>query len=160
MVLAASFTGSLTLDLNIVLQGNGITVSSGGELAIDGVVSGSNGLSLGDEPAILGQMLTGGGTLNLEGNNTYTGGTLVETGQLDLNGIIDSNIYVCNGVTFNLTGTVFGTVVDAGDLGNPYSTTVSSLKVEQACRALFKHEFCGRCRRVGECQFADNGMGL
>jgi len=68
---------------------------------------------------------TGNGTLVLAGNNTYSGGTVVDAGTLAISGTTAGNATVNNGATLTLTGTLGGNANVSGTLtGNG---TVQSL---------------------------------
>ncbi len=77
------------------------------EGTIDGVLSGGVGVSK-----------TGGGTVTLNGVNTYTGNTQVNAGTLLVTGTIVSNTTVANTGTLTSTGTVADVTVDAGGTAN------------------------------------------
>ncbi len=92
-----SFNGGMTLLGGGTLQGNtsslqgNIAVGSGGTVLFNqasygvfaGVLSGDGGVGL-----------TGGGTVNLTGANTYTGPTTITKGLLAVNGSITSDVTV------------------------------------------------------------------
>jgi|GEM_PF-1346569 len=92
--------GSITLDANrgVTLQGGGgrVDVRSGTTVTIPGIITGSGGLTKADN-----------GTLMLSGNNTYTGGTMVNQGTLILgnkNGFGTGTVTLAGGVNFRTSG--------------------------------------------------------
>lgn len=93
-----TFTGTNTLNLGTgaVALGASRTVSvSGGTLAVGGIISGA-GYSL---------TKAGAGTLTLSGANTYTGGTTLSAGTLNINSAsaIGSGTFTISGGTLNNT---------------------------------------------------------
>ncbi|HEY1190221.1 MAG TPA: autotransporter-associated beta strand repeat-containing protein, partial [Gemmata sp.] len=74
-VFATYSLGLSSLQLDTVLGGGDVVVSSGGTLDLSGAISGASGLTV-----------SGGGTLQLSGSgsNTYTGATVLATGTLVL----------------------------------------------------------------------------
>ena len=58
----------------------------------------------------------GSGTLNLTGNNTYTGGTQVLAGTLSVSSSLASFVFVNNGATLGGNGTISGPVFNFGTL--------------------------------------------
>ena len=66
----------------------------------------------------------GSGTLNLTGNNTYAGGTIVNAGTLAVNGSLASGVAVLSGGTLGGVGTINGPVFVNGTIapGNSIGT--------------------------------------
>ncbi len=82
------FSGAITLNDPATID-----VSAGGELIISDVISGNEGL-----------MKTGGGTLVLTEDNTFTGSTIVDGGTLELRGDIPGQVMVGPGATLKING--------------------------------------------------------
>ncbi|WP_249142668.1 autotransporter-associated beta strand repeat-containing protein, partial [Bradyrhizobium sp. AUGA SZCCT0160] len=96
---------------------------------VTGVISdcGASGVACGDPGATGGQLIkTGTGTLNLAGNNIYTGNTTIDAGTLLVNGSIASSALttVNAGATLGGTGTVGNLTIAGGTLapGNSIGT--------------------------------------
>src|SRR5437667_117472 len=104
-----TFTGtqSLNLGTGAVTLGASRTVTvNASNLTVGGVISGS-GFSL---------TKAGAGTLTLAGANTYTGGTTINAGTLNVSGSLASGSAVTvnnSGSTLEGTGTIFGSVSTA-----------------------------------------------
>jgi autotransporter-associated beta strand protein len=121
--LTGSFSGTSTISLNMELTATPaapVSVSSGTTLAVMGVVSGSVGMDI-----------TGGGTLDLDGVNTYSGQTTVESATtLLVNGTVPGDVQL-NGGTLVGNGTVnsvtsVGGTIEPGDLTAPGVLTVTA----------------------------------
>jgi autotransporter-associated beta strand protein len=106
---------------NLAVGGNNLSTTFGGVLQ-DGGSSGGTGGSL---------TKTGTGTLNLSGNNTYTGPTVVNSGLLFVSGSIASSSLttVNNGGTLGGTGTVGNTQVNSGGTFAPGGTPTTPTTV-------------------------------
>lgn len=78
ITITATDEGS-AITANIKNEGNNITFAGDNDLTIRGVISGNGGLTKNDE-----------GTLTLNGAQTYTGATVVNSGKLVVNGTIAS----------------------------------------------------------------------
>ena len=128
--------GTTTFAIDTTITGNSIfSVASGGELDVTGVVSGSGNL-----------LQEGGGTLELDGANTYTGGTSVagilevtNDDALGQNGGAGVTVYTeliaTNGITLAPTSlTIYGNgvsgagalVLDDGANAQPGTFTIGS----------------------------------
>lgn len=95
----STYSGNVTLDSAVRL-----TSATGGRVVFSGHISdGANGMQ--------GVTKTGGGVVELNGTNTYTGDTLVSAGMLAVNGSITSNTLVSEGATLMGSGTITGTVI-------------------------------------------------
>jgi autotransporter-associated beta strand protein len=104
---AGSIEGNGFVDLgskNLVVGSNNLSTVFSGAIR-DGGPGGGTGGSLTKE---------GTGTLILSGVNTYTGGTTVNSGTLQVDGSITSSTVVNNGGTLAGTGTVGSTTVSSG----------------------------------------------
>ncbi len=100
-----TFTGNVTVNSPVVLT------TGGGELDLTGAISGGGGITVtGSGPFGIGP-----GTVKLSGANTYTGGTAIISGTLQLG----------DGTTSN--GSVTGNIIDNATLAfaNPSSQTYS-----------------------------------
>ncbi|RKF49455.1 hypothetical protein BCY88_17685 [Paraburkholderia fungorum] len=113
-----TYTGGTTIDAGTLQIGNGGTtgsivgdVTNNGTLAFNradtvtfsNLISGTGGL-----------VQAGPGTLNLEGDQTYSGPTTVQGGVLAVNGSIQSATNVMAGGTLGGYGTIIGDVQNAG----------------------------------------------
>ena len=74
---------------------------------------------LNDPNAQGGLTKTGAGTLELTGNNTYTGATTVGAGRLVVNGSITSNVTAQSGATIGGTGRIGGLILESGSRLSP-----------------------------------------
>jgi autotransporter-associated beta strand protein len=92
-----SVSSDNTIAGNIVFNGNeSFSVASGTTLTVDGIISQTGG--------IRNLILSGTGTLDLNGTNSYSGGTFVNGGML----IVDGDISSSSGVTVSSGATVGG----------------------------------------------------
>jgi autotransporter-associated beta strand protein len=99
----------ISTDIDFVDPGS-ITVSS--QTTISGTISGA-----GTESTGTGIVTEGPGTLILSGNNTYTGGTTVDTGTLAVDGSIVGDVTVNSGAELGGHGSIGGTIGGAGSVG-------------------------------------------
>jgi autotransporter-associated beta strand protein/YVTN family beta-propeller protein len=81
-------------------SGGGVIDTNGNSATFSGVLSGATALTK-----------IGAGTLTLSASNTYTGGTTVEAGTLNINGTVASTITVRSGASIGGSGTVNGDVI-------------------------------------------------
>jgi fibronectin-binding autotransporter adhesin len=86
------------------VDGGSLTVNVTGTDVFDGVITGEGSITI-----------SGGGTLNLTGDSTYTGPTSVASGVLKVNGSIVSDVFITQGGTLGGNGTVAD--VNVGDGG-------------------------------------------
>ncbi|GGA15258.1 autotransporter outer membrane beta-barrel domain-containing protein [Dyella caseinilytica] len=115
-----TYTGGTTISSGSLRLGNGGTSGSvvgdivnngtlefnrADDFSVANAISGSGGLTQ-----------LGSGTLSLEGDQTYTGTTLVQNGTLSIGGSIQSDTTVASGATLSGIGTIHGNVVNAGIL--------------------------------------------
>lgn len=99
-------TALQTINLPLILSATRTFNANTGNLAVGGVISGTDGLTK-----------TGGNVLTLTGTNIYKGATTVSEGTLVINGIQSSatgNVTVASGATLAGTGTVGGTTTISG----------------------------------------------
>lgn len=89
-------TGNVTNDGSLIFDRTG-------NLAFAGAISGTGSVEK-----------TGSGTLNLSGDNTYTGTTSVSEGRLDVDGSLVSTIAVANGATLGGSGTIASATIGSG----------------------------------------------
>lgn len=95
-VAIASLTGTNTGQVN--LGGNNLIISNGSGTFAGNLVDG------GAYPIGGGSLTIAGGNQTLAGANTYTGGTLVSGGTLNLTGSIIGNLTIASGASFNTSG--------------------------------------------------------
>ncbi|NQX00729.1 hypothetical protein HQ447_08705 [bacterium] len=109
-----SAVGSRTIDASITINSgsrltlSGSTSATARTLTVNGVISGSTGLTVGESANT-------GSTLRLNGINTYTGGTLVTVGSLGYGNIAAlgaGTVTLSNGVAFGQSLSIAGTTVD------------------------------------------------
>jgi len=137
----ASNTTSVLLDGNTLTinPGTGIVSSFGGSI-VDGIGEPSGNL-----------VVNGSGTVELTGNNTYSGTTTVEDGTLVIGGSNGSSaITVDNGGAIGGTGTAGSVTVESGGTfapGDPSTITVASLTLESG--STFDEEIGGTSPGTG-----------
>lgn len=121
-------------DANLGAPGGAVTFD-GGTLRFDGSynLSSSRAISLdnlggtidtNNHDSLVSQGITGtgslvkqgSGTLSLNGNNTYTGSTLIDGGTLQLNGTITSDTIVAVPGTLSGSGTLIGNLINQGTI--------------------------------------------
>ncbi len=95
----------------------------GSTLTIDGTIDGKKGLTK-----------VGGGNLVLNGNNTYTGATLVDEGLFAINGMLTSDTTVGSSGALGGIGTIAGDVINQGVVaaGNSIGTLTVNGNYTQA----------------------------
>jgi autotransporter-associated beta strand protein len=89
----------------------GATTSQVGSLSISGIISGSSGVNIANDPAVGG----GGGVLVLSASNAYTGNTTINAGTPNVSGTASIKLGVTNALPAT-TGIIVGT---QSGLGNP-----------------------------------------
>jgi len=142
---SGSSTRSITLAAGQTLSGGTLNVTSGNTTftaASGKVISGSGSLTK-----------TGAGTLILagatNGNNTYTGGTIVSAGKLLVNNVTGSGtgtggVSVASGATLGGNGTISGTVTTAGSTAvispgsSPGTLTIGGLDASAGANMKFE----------------------
>ncbi|HZB90496.1 MAG TPA: autotransporter domain-containing protein, partial [Stellaceae bacterium] len=150
---ANSYTGGTVIDAGTLqlsgagTLGSGALLLNGGTLALNGTsqsvgsLSGGGAMSLGSGTLTVNQTTnatytgaisgsgsvfkTGSGTLILDSVNTYTGGTTVSAGTLEIGDINNPNASVAGDVTVASGGTLAGHGTVEGDLSNTAGGTVS-----------------------------------
>jgi len=110
---ALSGTGG-TLALGSAL----LTVDQASDSSYAGSITGSGGLTK-----------SGAGTLDLTGNSTYAGATLVSAGSLLVNGSLLSSVQVASGALLGGTGSVGDVTVDAGGILAP-GNSIGTLTID------------------------------
>ena len=115
-------SGTSNDSINTDLESGVVSVSSGGTLNLEGVISGTAGLNL-----------SGTGTLNLMGLNTYTGPTVVGNSTL----VVNSSLGPVNNSGGDLGGsgtvvnvTSVGGTIDPANAGGPVVLTTGSLSLD------------------------------
>jgi autotransporter-associated beta strand protein len=100
---------STSLPMTLGTSGGGATFDTAGHLfTLSGSLSGSGSLTK-----------VGGGTLALTGNNTYTGLTAVNQGELLVNGSLGTRVTVNSGGVLSGTGSLSSVTVNAGGQLSP-----------------------------------------
>lgn len=121
---------------NVTLAGGGLdvksqTVAKDITLTANSSVAGTNGAITGVISGDKTLTKVGTGTLTLSGINTFTGGTLVNAGTLQVNGSIQGNVVVSAGGTLAGSGEVGDiTVVAGGTIGAGVVGAVGSLSAD------------------------------
>jgi fibronectin-binding autotransporter adhesin len=119
---ALSITDGVTLANALTLSGDpDIGVATGETATLSGVIG--DGAQAGD------LVKTGGGTLVLSGANTYTGGTEVAAGTLDVSGSVIGQVTVDGGAILVGAGSVGDLSVVSGGTVSPGSAAIGSLHV-------------------------------
>ena len=121
--ITATYSSGVSSDaINTDLENGVVEVSTGGTLNLEGVITGSDGLSL-----------SGGGTLGLSGTNNYTGTTVIGSSTL----LVDSTIGAVqdsdgvlggNGTVGNVTSV--GGTISPGNTGSPGVLNTGSLNLD------------------------------
>ncbi|WP_164549776.1 autotransporter domain-containing protein [Altericroceibacterium xinjiangense] len=106
-----------TKDSTIVVDNSQLTVNQSTSTAFAGSITGDGSL-----------VKTGSGTLNLTGNSTYTGPTVVDGGALAVNGSITSVVTVNEGGTLKGNGTIGGATVGSNGMIAP-GNSIGTLRV-------------------------------
>jgi uncharacterized protein with beta-barrel porin domain len=139
--------GSLTVDEATTFASDGVTAGTGGA-SLDGGSAGQAGAADGTAMYLTSNTVTnlninsgwhfwsetisgtggilksGAGTLELTGNNNYTGPTEVATGQLNIDGTSSSNTTVDPGAILGGLGTITGNVTNNGIVAPGFLTVV------------------------------------
>ena len=128
-----STTGTLTITGDVDNDGFLLTVAGAGNVVIDGVISGTGGLTK-----------TGSGTLTLDGANTYTGATNVNAGTVvvqDPSGLggTGAGTTVAAGASLNLDG--------AGTVNEPLTLNGTGVGGTGALRQRQRQQHLGRHRQ-------------
>ena len=112
-----SDAGTLTVSGTVATGGNTLMLDGAGNLTISGVISGTGGL-----------VKSGAGTAALSVQQTFTGGTVINGGVLNLSGGGGSNGTIRGAVTVNAGGTLRLSIGDAtGYSGGASSLTTINL---------------------------------
>jgi len=134
---AASFNG----DLLSGFAAGDVTIGAGGAFIDSNGGSGSISSPLGGVGALTKQ---GAGSLTLTGANTYAGGTVIESGTLQVVGggtlgATTGALSVANGATLDLGGTsqTVGALSGAGNITSTVLGNLSLLTVDQATNTIF-----------------------
>ncbi len=128
-------TGTILLGANqLTIGGNNLSTEIAGTIA-NGGLNGGTSASL---------VKVGTGTLTLSGVNTYTGGTIVNTGTLNVTGAIpSSSVTVQSGAILTGTGTVGATTIQSGGMlapGNSIGTLTVNGNLTLASGSIYNVE--------------------
>ena len=128
---AAGSTADISSKLAPLGAGGGTFDTNGNNVTFATGLTGTGGLAK-----------QGLGTLNLTGNNTYSGGTAVLAGTLAVNGGVAGNVAVGTAGTLGGNGTIDGNVVNAGTLapGNSIGTLTINGNFTQAAGSTYQVE--------------------
>ena len=102
---AAGSSADISSKLAPLGAGGGTFDTNGNNVTLATAITGAGGLAK-----------QGLGTLNLTGNNIYTGGTAVLAGTLAINGSVAGNVAVGPAGTLGGNGTIAGSVINTGTL--------------------------------------------
>lgn len=94
---------NLNGDGSVALGANSLTTNIGTSSSFSGAISGTGGL-----------VASGAGKLVLSGVNTYTGSTLINAGELVMNGRLSSPVTIASGATLSGNGTFSGSAFISG----------------------------------------------
>ncbi len=128
VILNGASSGFFVIDSETIgsLSGSGLTrIAAGETLTVGGNDASTSFSGLIEDNGGPGNFTKiGGGTLNLTGDSTYTGPTIVDGGTLLVNGLIVSDVTVGNGATLGGSGEVGAVTVNGGTLapGNSIGT--------------------------------------
>lgn len=139
--------GTLRIEGGVVQVGNG---GSTGTLGSGDIINNAALAFNRGDAVVVGNAISGvgtltklgAGTLTLTGANTYTGDTIVESGNLAITGSLAADVTV-NGGTLGGTGTIDGqvTINAGGAIGaglSPGTLTVASLVLESGSTSIFE----------------------
>lgn len=126
----ASGTGSSggngsSLGQDIFVQAGGsVTFQVNGAFTLPNPIKGGGLLSQATGPGVT---TSGTGTVSLNGANTYLGGTLIQSGILNLNGSVSGDVNIDSGGTLSGNATVSGSIISSGTIspGNSIGTIFS-----------------------------------
>jgi fibronectin-binding autotransporter adhesin len=129
-------TGTLAMAVGTTLDfGNGFTLANAITLSGDPTVNVNTGLSttlaggISDGTQAGDLVKTGAGTLVLTGTDTYTGGTEVAAGTLNVQGSLVSSVGVDNGAALIGTGSLGGMTIASGATVSPGGNGIGTLTV-------------------------------
>jgi autotransporter-associated beta strand protein len=130
---ANSYTGGTTITAGALQIGNGGTTGSiNGHVADNGalIFDRSDDVTFAGTISGTGSLTKqGAARLVLSGTDTYTGGTHVAAGTLDVQGSLASNVSVDNGATLVGSGSVGGMAIASGATVSPGSRAIGTLTV-------------------------------
>jgi fibronectin-binding autotransporter adhesin len=128
---------------NLVLGGlSNLTVNQDADTVFAGAIEGSGSITK-----------DGPGLLNLTGQNTYSGPTIVNGGTLAVNGSITSNVTIASGGTLGGTGTTGTVTIESGGTfapGNSIGTidVVGTLRFARNSNYLVEANAAGQADRI------------
>jgi fibronectin-binding autotransporter adhesin len=132
-------SGTLVLGSASAIGGGTLDMAAGTSLDFTSSFTLPNAITLAGDPTInvgagLTTTLSGGisdgtGTLALTGTDTYTGGTEVAAGTLDVEGSLVSSVSVDNGATLVGNGSMGGMTVASGGTVSPGTSGIGTLTV-------------------------------
>jgi len=124
--IGSSGQGGSSLGKDLFIQSGGsITFQLNNTLTLSNPIEGAGLLSEATGP---GLTKSGIGTLYLSGDNTYLGGTIVQSGMMNLNGSIGGDLHIQSGSIFSGNATVNGTIFNGGTIspGNSIGTVFTT----------------------------------
>lgn len=96
-----------------IRSGGSLVFQANGSLTVPHPIEGGGLLSEASGPGVT---LSGVGMVNLSGTNTYLGGTLIQSGTLNLNGSVSGDLHINSAGTLSGGATVGGSIYSSGTI--------------------------------------------